>query len=561
MIQKIIHLFTRFPELLCSLVFGFCIIMLGIQTPFCINSPDVTLYSSTIIRGMHHELFSDPFSGSYSILPSFFGAFFGLINSFLQFNIVRLLWCIELFCFIAFFILYFCIAFVISDNRRVAALITLSSGLVLYNPTGRFFLLPGFFNFGILFVLASLLFSLYYVKNYDKRYLIPVFFFSGLAIATWWYFFLVPVVIVLSMFLISQSRKRFVNHLLFGITGLIPPGLFIAWHLLTIRNVLPLYIGGKAQSTLLFLDSIWVNFGTLMTRGSKPMSYTFELIPNAFYLFNTFLSDFIVYCIVIPTNLIFLLLPICYCIYHARYLHSPIDRNKPIIIFLMLSGYLLILFSFFLDPTDSARVERNQFVGYIFLSLCCFFIIFSQKYRYKRLIRSLFICCSIVILVYTSFHGTDLIIQKDGYSLSFNQYNETQVYSELDAPVIQLLETLPNRDNSRIFVSNEDIKILAPQVPLRSFYEHRGGLYTSQDPVTAANLGKKYEIISQIKNDWPEVLREENIQYMLFTTNMKNYELVKYYSTQGTVIISNSRWIVIDMEKKSDDTVTIMKIG
>lgn len=560
MFRKIYFFFSRRPEILLGLIFGYCLFMLGIQTPYLIFSPDVTIYSSTIIRAMHYEFFIEPFSGTYSIVPAFYGTIFGIINSILHLNIVRLLWGIEIFCFLGFFLLYLGVAYVISEDRRIAVLMTLASGLVLYHPTGRYFLLPGLYNFGILFFLVALLFFIQYLVSEQKKYLIFFCFFSGFAIATWWYFIVFPVVLVLTTVFLSQYRITRIKHLLYGALGFIPPGLFIAWHLYTIRNVLSLYVGVKINSSLSFFDMAGTNLFALLTRDNRPISQIQDLIPDAIYLFNTLIGNFIYYFLVIPSSLLFLLFPIVYLFYKKFQLTWLDDKKRMVFLILMISGYILILLSFFIDPSDTARVARNQFVGYILLSFCCFVVLFSRAYPYRKILRSVLICCSIIILIYISSHGTDLIIKKDtGFFLTSNYYNETQVYSGLDTPIIELLENLSNRDNSRIFLSDIDIMILAPQVPLRSFHAHRNGLYDNQDPITARDLDQKYDILAHMKENWYDVIREENITYMIFTTNMRNYDMVSFYSSYGTVVISNQKWVVIDMSKKSDEDIQLIK--
>ena len=85
-------------------------IILAIQFPITIYSPDGSFHAAKILRASQGDFFTDPFTGISTIYPSLFHFFFGLMNRALELNSVQIIQLVILVDFFGLFrrLLLFC---------------------------------------------------------------------------------------------------------------------------------------------------------------------------------------------------------------------------------------------------------------------------------------------------------------------------------------------------------------------------------------------------------------------------------------------------------------------
>ena len=100
--------YTYRMMLLLSLVISG--IILAIQFPITISSPDGSFHAAKILRASEGDFFTDPFTGVSTVYPSLFHFFYGLINRALGLNSVQIIQLIVLVDFFALLrrLLLFC---------------------------------------------------------------------------------------------------------------------------------------------------------------------------------------------------------------------------------------------------------------------------------------------------------------------------------------------------------------------------------------------------------------------------------------------------------------------
>lgn len=255
----------RITLLLALLVSG---TILALQFPIFIYSPDGSFHAAKILRVTQGDYFTDPFTGMPTIYPSLFHMFYGLINRVIGFNPIQIVQLIVLVDFLALFAGFYYCAAVLLKNPEEVSLCVLALSLVIYAPTSHYILIAQPSSFSFVFLLLSIGAFYRYVIHFKARYLMLGGVLGSLAVNIWWsnVFSVFAVLAVLTYYLLRYGKPPVLSHVVMFVFVFLIPCMYTAWHLYSIRDILPYYLSGSPKKGLPDILTTWIV--TFLTKGN-----------------------------------------------------------------------------------------------------------------------------------------------------------------------------------------------------------------------------------------------------------------------------------------------------
>ena len=262
-------------------------IILAIQFPITIYSPDVSFHAAKISRASNGELFVDPFIVMPTIYPSLFHFCFGLLKRALNFDSIQIIQLIVLVDFIGLFAAFYYLAAPFFNSAEETSLCVLSLPLVFYAPTGRYLLLAEPSNFSFVFLILGIGGLYRYLMTPKCIYLISGGLLLSLAVNIWWsnIVSVAPILLLLTYYTITRGLIPKSSHILYFILAFLGPCLYTAWHFHNIWEILPNYLSEDSRDVNV-LDIVTTWMTTFLTKGNLQ----FWDFSNAPWAGNSFLS-------------------------------------------------------------------------------------------------------------------------------------------------------------------------------------------------------------------------------------------------------------------------------
>lgn len=521
-------------------------ILLLIQPPFWFYSSDISFHSAKILRAQHNEFFIDPVSGYKSIYPSLFHIVFGRIAGVFYLNSFQVVKMIVWLNFVGLFISFFCFSKIIIKDIDDSVVASLSLSLIFYAPTGKYILLANPSNFSFIFLILGISSALLYIQQ--KRFLFAAIGSTllGVSINLWW-FNIIPVACVASLVCIlllkEQSLRKEIWKVLCSVIILCTILSYNLWHYLKIRDILinydTIFFHGKGFfATESIVSKFRILIMTFLTKGN--LQFKDRLFPYA----SIFPVDDLesahglalsvhYYLIVLPFNVLLL-------IWSTRlFIRSYKVKEFWLYRFLFAVAILIVISSIsILFVADLGQLRRVQFVTYILL-LPLFFqgIRLSVVEPWKKILFHLIMVISILSLFFTVIHSRQI------------QIDSTLPLETKE--VIEYINEIPEHENTRIFMLENDLELLIPFIRFRSFtlLSHPTGNWA--DPITGDRLHRDFQIIRNMDKNWYEVLRANQCRYLIFNTDQQSIEkqdLIEFYKVRGSIVFDNLKWLVIDID-------------
>lgn len=522
-------------------------IVLAIQFPMFIYSPDGSFHAAKILRASGGDYFTDPFTGVATIYPSLFHLFYGLINRAIGFNPIQLIQAIVLIDFLALFAaFYYCAAAFLKSAEEVS-LCVLSLSLVIYAPTSHYILNAQPSSFSFVFLLFSIGALYRYVICLHARYLMLGGVMGSLAVNIWWSNFLTvfAVLAVLTYYLLQKRKPLALSHVAMFLFVFLIPCMHTVWHLYSIRDILPYYLSGspkKGQGEIFNVLTTWIV--TFLTKGNLPFMHhlnfwdpsgmstgTVNLLADRTKRLHAMASVVHYFVLVMPFN--FLL--VVHAIWILLRKQWPNHPGSTLFRTLAICGFAVLLCSsVMLFVVDVGHLRRVHFMISIMFLLLAFttapdFVHAINLRKCSRLIS----VAAVFALIYTVVYSPRLF---------------TSNLSKYDIEVIQFVGSIEDREHQRIFMLGEGLRRIAPFVTLQSFVEAREGRYYHQDPHTASNLYHDFMTMKEKSNEWKFVAREKNIKWVILKTSERvELEVLKQYENDGLLRYRNCEWAVLEL--------------
>jgi hypothetical protein len=520
---------------------GLAGLVLSLQFPANIYSPDVAFHAAKITRAAGGEFFIDPFTGTPTIYPSLFHFCFGLLKRVLNLDSLQTIRLIVVTDFVGLFAALYYLARAFFPDPEEASLYVLSVPLVFSSPTGRNILLAQPSCFAYVFLILGLGALYRYLGRGRPIHLALGGLLLGLAASIWWtnVFVVTPVVLLLGgVALVRGPRPSLAQVMLFAVTiGL--PWAYTAWELWSVRAILPYLSRPPAHAGVVGL--LVLAMTTFLTKGNLQFTeffYFWDLskaplatsgLPVAVRLLNSLASIVHYFVLVLPFNLAL-----------AGYTLWMVVRNRALTMAdaglvrtLPWVGLLILLFS--AGTPDSAHMRRVQFIVYLLWLLFAFKTLPSVvgSARTRRALAAGVCAASLVSLAFTAVYSARLFASG---------------LPPTDRALVDFIGARPDHDEERIFMLGDSLRRVAPFVGFRSFVDLRHGLYYWQDPVTAGRLYGDFVTIKEKGADWRTVLRERGIRLMVFRLSAPDdLAVFRQYQDAGVIRFQNRDWVVLEI--------------
>jgi hypothetical protein len=435
------HYTWRITLLLALTVSG---IILSLQFPIIIYSPDISFHTAKILRASHSDFFIDPFIGISSIYPSLFHFCFGILKRFLGLDSVQIIRLIMLVDFIGIFAAFFYCANAFFDNTEETSLCVLSLPLVFYAPTGRYLLMPQPSSFSFVFLIFGIG-ALYRYLMYPRIiYLILGGLFLSFAVNIWWInvFSVFPIFLLLFYYTIRQKSIPELSHAFIFIFSLLIPCFYTVWHFYNIWDILPHYFA-ETSKKINILHSISEVITSFFTKGNLQFIHHFyfwdlskgplasAFLPDRVKLLYSLVSIFHYFFLVLPFNLL-LVSYVCWILSRKDKLvmHSnSLLRTLPI-------GGLFILICSIGTYADQGKLRRVHFIIYVMFLLFAYktlpFVIRAEKLRKI----STYVCIASLLAI--------------GYTVVYSPRLFTSSIPDTDNEIIRFISSMPNHESERV---------------------------------------------------------------------------------------------------------------
>ena len=251
-------------------------IILAVQFPLIIYSPDISFHAAKILRASNGEFFIDPFTGVLTIYPPLFHFCFGLLKRFLDIDSIQMIKLIILVDFIGLFAAFYYLVYTFFNNAEEASLCALSLPLVFYAPTGRYLLMPQPSSFSFVFLIFGIGTLYRYLMNPRLIYLILGGLLLSFAVNIWWtnVFSVGPILLLLIYYTIKRGPIPEPSHTFLFIFALLLPCFYTAWQFYSIWDILPNYLA-RTPKKINFLHIIIIWIIDFFTKGNLQFVHHF----------------------------------------------------------------------------------------------------------------------------------------------------------------------------------------------------------------------------------------------------------------------------------------------
>ncbi len=537
--------YTHRIMLLVALLFS-CII-LAIQFPIFIYSPDGSFHAAKILRASEGDYFTDPFTGVATIYPSLFHLFYGLINRAIEFNPIQIVQVIVVVDFFALFVAFYYCVTAFLENTEEASFCVLALPLVIYAPTSHYILIPQPSSFSFVFLLLCIGALYRYVMNLRSHHLMLGGVMGGIAVNIWWSnaFSIFAVIIVLTCHLLRNGKAPSLSDVAVFSVAFLLPCLYTVWHLYSIREILSFYLSGspkKGQVEVADVLTTW--FVTFLTKGNLPFMHhmnlwdsaetsgrTINLMAGGVKRIHAVASALHYFVLVMPFNLLLVAYSAWSLIRKGWPIHPRLGMLRTLAIG---GGAVLLCSSVMLFFVDVGHLRRVHFMISVMFMLFAFTtapaLVHSDKLRRLSSFISIAALCALA------------------YTVVYSPLLFTSSLSKYDSEIIQFMRSIEGRDHQRIFMLGEGLRRVAPYVILQSFVEAREGRYYHQDPITASKLYQDFRIMKEKSDEWKSVASKSNIKWIILkTSEMAELEVLKQYEHDGLLRHRNRDWAVLEL--------------
>jgi hypothetical protein len=515
-------------------------VILSVQLPTIIYTPDVAFHAAKIQRATAGEFFIDPFTGSPTIYPSLFHVGFGLLNRVWPLDSLHLIRLIVVIDFLGLFAALYYLARAFFATAEAASLCVLAVPLVFSSPTGRYILLaqPSCFAYGFLIAGVGALYR--YLRAPTPAALALGGGLLGLAANIWWtnLFVVAPIVAVLGGYALVRRPRPPLAHVALFVVALGLPGAFTAWELWSVRAILPDVAAPPGRPG--FVDTLAIGVTTFLTKGNLQFMPVFSFwdlagapstggVSGAVRLLHS-LASFVHYVVlVLPFNLLL----VGYAVWMVVRTPRPPTPAGRLLWTLPWIGLLVLVGS--LGTPDAAHMRRVHFIVYLVL------LIFAAAtlpavVRSARVRRGLALgvcAASLVSLAYTVVYSSRLFASG---------------LPSTDRAVVGFIQARPGHGDERIFMLGDSLRRVAPFVTFRSFVDMRQGVYYWQDPVTGGQLYRDFLVIQAQGPDWQAVLRARAIRLIILRISVPADRAVfERYRAHGVIRLQNADWVVLEV--------------
>ncbi len=536
-------------------VISCAVILLSVQIPFAYYSGDNVFHVAKISAAADGEFFTDPITGCQTIYPPYFHIIWGKITQIFGLNGFQVSRLIQAINFLGLFGAGFFLLMVIFKNTEKASLATLSIGLLIYAPTGKYIFLQSPYNFSLPFILGGIALLLLFYQTDRMKYAIPAALVLGWGINIWWWN-IIPVggiLVGLIIVMLRENWRKLISSK-FLITGLLI-GMILClnfWPLYKIREILPNYDYDMSKYSYAgkhtFIENITAWLGTFIFKGNQ--QFFKHLVPSVLGSSSTvvllygFVASIYYYLIVLPFN--------CLMIFLAAKggLKSLREKYSGIEIILMcgaVSAFLLSVVALY--RTDQSVVRRIQFYAFL-LPLPVFFRYvwtrFDPLVRRRRMTMAVALVFSLAIMFTVIYRF------------------EPNINNNLPATrreVIQFINNIPNHAQTRIFLAENDTQILAREVRFRSFILSGHPTYFRQDERQADSVYNAYMMILSRTYQSLDRLAEFDTKYAIIGKSSVNLSpvinqisensspdrMIGYFKKVGSVVLENDDWVIFQL--------------
>ncbi len=530
-------------------------LLLSVQLPFLYYSDDIVFHAAKIMAARDGDFFTDPVTGFKTIYPPFYhmiaGGMAGLfdLSSFQTSRLIQVFQVLGLFLAGFFFFGRFLRS---RDQTATAGLLLI---LLLYAPTGRYWLLANPFTFSFPLVLTGMALLIDWRRRGALGRGLAGALLCGIGISIWWWN-MIPVIgmaaglLVLPRAQSGRSRQR-TEALLIG--GVLAVALAAnLWPLWSVREILPDYRGFSrhagyvAQHDLLRSLGEWAG-GFLLKGNAQFFKYLYPEAwssPNRLVVIYGLFASVYYYLLVLPINGLLLVTSVREGLRRAR--AGLRDESFAMLVAASVT-FLLSLATLF--QTNSSITRRVQFYCYLFLVPAFLIFWWDRLHLDRNAIRrwSLAVVCGGAML-YSVVYRFDLTL--------------TDPISPATAEVAAFVKALPGHADRRIFVTQYDNHRLLRTARYRSFLLRGNPTYFQQDKVRADSIETAYTRIIEGGPAAEDQLREFGTEFAIVgktsagISPVMNQEgsdparehVTAYFRRYAEPVLENAEWVVFRLE-------------
>jgi hypothetical protein len=526
---------TFYRDEIYSIIFGVIIIFSGVflfmQPPYLLSSPDISYHAAKILRVMHGDFFTDPVSGFTSYYPPLFHILIGIVNRAIQLNPVDLIKAITILNLTGLFLLVYLITYLYTNQRSLAAICAVGCGLTFYEIAWKYILLANPYNNALLFALFGLSIVLSGLLKKNRGYLAVGIFLLIVSSCMWYYNITLLLATILSLIIVYNSPNEKIKEKTITIFSIILILSGVALFLYRLSSDIIRWISPVALTiTPDLVFKTLISFFALGTEHFLDSGYHFSPELQPIWILDLSFLSVLYFGILIPINVFFFAYPF-YLLYRKKEIFKAED------FFLLIISTLIIIFSIgghFFEP-DNSRITRIQNIAHLLFMIVSVSLLSRSMVLSTRKIMQGFIFCV----------GSTLIL----LTVFFNPYGVLPSgHPDADTQdLITYIESVPNHEQMRIFMSETSVCNLYEFVTFFSYtYHRRYGTWDGTQGDKISSLLASYDQIATYNPHWREVLRKENTTLMIFDCiDEGEYSLAEKYVNDSVPVWHNKRWIVL----------------
>ena len=226
--------------------------LLSIQLPFLYYSDDIVFHAAKVMDARHGDFYTDPVTGFATAYPPLYHIILGTAARLFDMDSFQTSRTVQVVQFLGLFLSAFFLFGRALPRREQAALGALVLVLLMYAPTGRYWLLANPFNFSVMFVLAGITLLLNWYQSRRLAAGVIGVAILGIGIDIWWWN-VFPAAGVAAGMLAALARERRLRQAVPAL-GLIGAVLVVVlaynlWPLYQVRDILPNYRSHMSETS------------------------------------------------------------------------------------------------------------------------------------------------------------------------------------------------------------------------------------------------------------------------------------------------------------------------
>ena len=530
-------------------------VLLGVQLPFLYYSDDIVYHAAKVMAAADGDFYTDPVTGFRSLYPPLYHMLVGSAAHLFGLSSFATSRAVQIVQFLGLFLSALLLFSRTLRTREQATLGGLILILLMYAPTGRYWLLGNPFNFSIMFVLAGAALAVdWYRSNRLWRGAFGAVL-AGVGVNIWWWncfpLFGVALGLIVMFALRHELRSRLGGLAVIG--GVM--AIVLAWNLwpvYRVLDVLPNYSGHMSETSFAAEHgtpaALWTWATGFLLKGNQ--QFFKYLYPEALSSENALIvvyglaASVYFYLIVVPFNLA--LLAGSWRESVSRLTAGGRDRLP---VLLLAAGSTLLLSLATLYQTNSSVTRRVQFYCFVFL-VPAFVVFLYDRWRLDRRPRlqwMLVILCA-GAFVYNAVYRFELTL--------------TDPVSPETAEVAEFIRSVPNHADTRFFVTERDNHLLLRTARYRSFLLRGNPTYFRQDKPQADSIEQAYREIVATGEKTERWLEEFETRYAILgktaaaispvmneiSRDPAGARMLAWFRERTEPVLENSEWAVFALD-------------